>query len=307
MSSFNEIRDQFIKRNPRTTYSPDCIALFTSQSRETQEVFVDGITVPYDITSGSLKDILKDSSAVYIEYLVPSTYESGLYPYYSGSKDDVRLVSGTYLTGQSGSMRILEIPIENPQERDGYYFFETSKRVSIAALLSPFDEPSPTFLKVSFTGPENYYKSDNNPIRTANVSRKSIKALKLDRFLASPNEQYAGTTLPVNYPTVLKYIETSYIYNSGSLITGSYGTKTIPAADYYTSSIRSIEKIDKALLADIQDSNYGSKAWSNIRYNGVEETNLNIIGNEPALSFQEFEGTTSVSYTHLTLPTKRIV
>ena len=48
--------------------------------------------------------------------------------------------------------------------------------------------------------------------------------------------------------------------------------------------------MDEALFAPIQDSSYSSKAWRNLRYDGVVETNLNRIGNEPALSFQEFEG-----------------
>ena len=292
MSSFFEVRDQFIKRNPRTTYSPDCVALFVSQSRETQEVFVEGVTVPYQTSDqGNLKDVLKDSNTIYIEYLTPSTFPGGKFPYPTGSNGDPRLVSASYLTGKTGSLRILEIPIENPQERDGYYFFESKKRVPITGILSPFDTPSPTFLKVSFTGPENYYKSDNNPIRTANITRKSNKRILVDRSTSSPNiGQYQNTSVPNNFSVILKYIETKNLYNSGSEIVGTGGVPTFPSASFFSSSLRSFENIDTALFAEIQDSNFSSKAWTNIRYNGVRETKRQVTGNEPALTFREFNG-----------------
>lgn len=268
MSSFETIRDTFIKRNPSTFYGPDNLALFVSQSGATGSVIIDGITVPYDIGGKSIKNEVRDSHTVYVEYSTITGDPEGKYPYpyLTGSEE---MSEASYVSGvQSGSVRILEIPLSDVQARDGYYFFETKTKPVLPFLLSSFDEPSPTFLRVSFSGPENFYKSDYNATRTDSENRRSTKRIVVDRLRVSPiTGDYVNTFLPQNYPVILTYI-----------------------ADPPITLNKSFQNIPNDLFAETQDSNYSSLAWSNIRYNGVEETRRNVVGNEPALTFREFDG-----------------
>lgn len=213
---------------------------------------------------------------------------SALYPQAPGA------VSASYASGSKGySVRFLEIPIKEVQARKYGYFFDPEYRVEVPVLLAPFGQLSYLAMKIAFSGPENFYKDNYNAIvGNYTEARKSRKSIVVDRSSISPRvETYANTTLPGNYPVVLKYTQTENVYSSGSSVTGSLGTPDTVTDGFFLSSLRSFENVDPAVFASIQDSNYSSKAWRNLRYDGVTEANLNILGNEPALSFQEFEGT----------------
>ena len=314
MSTFNEFRNQFIREDMRTRLGDGAIGVFISQSAETSsafpagQIFIAGLSVPYISGSSHFGSSLKDTKTVYLEYTVTSSLDQsggGRFPYTFGSGSEMvsssvypylpAASSFDYAFGSKGySVRTIEIPIKEVQARDTGYFFDPKYRIQVPVLLAQFGELSYLPMRVAFSGPENFYKDDYNAIiGNYTEGRKSRKAITVDRSTVSPRTgAYTGTTLPGNYPVILKYIETKNLYNSGSGSPGEFGTPT-PATDgYFSSSLRSFENVDEALFAPIQDSSYSSKAWRNLRYDGVVETNLNIIGNEPALSFQEFEGTT---------------
>lgn len=312
MSTFNEFRRQFIRGNMRDVLGDGAIGVFISQSAETSsafpagKVFIAGISVPYLSGSNNFGSSLKDTNTIYLEYTVTSSIDqsgggrfpytnasgslpvsSSVYPYLPGE------TNFTYASGSKGySVRTIEIPVREVQARDSGYFFDPKYRIEIPVLLAQFGKLSYLPMRVAFSGPENFYKDDYNAIiGNYTEGRKSRKAITVDRSTVSPRTgAYTGTTLPGNYPVILKYIETQNLYHSGSGSVGSLGTPDTPIDGYYSSSLRSFENVDAALFAPIQDSSYSSKAWRNLRYDGVVETNLNIVGNEPALSFQEFEG-----------------
>jgi hypothetical protein len=312
MSTFNEFRRQFIRGNIREILGDGAIGVFISQSAETSsafpagKVFIAGISVPYLSGSGNFGSSLKDTNTIYLEYTVTSSIDqsgggkfpytnasgslpasSSVYPYLPGE------TNFTYASGSKGySVRTIEIPVREVQARDSGYFFDPKYRIEIPVLLAKFEQLSYVPMRVSFSGPENFYKDDYNAIiGNYTEGRKSRKSITVDRSTVSPRTgAYTGTTLPGNYPVILKYIETQNLYHSGSGSAGSLGTPDTPIDGYYSSSLRSFENVESALFAPIQDSSYSSKAWRNLRYDGVVETNLNILGNEPALSFQEFEG-----------------
>lgn len=296
----------------RDVLGDGAIGVFISQSAETSsafpagKIFIAGLNIPY--TSGSLHfgSSLKDTTTVYLEYTVSSSLDQaggGKYPYEhaSGSTEVSSsvypylpgAVNFTYASGSRGyTVRTIEIPIKEVQVRDSGYFFDPKYRIEIPVLLAKFGQLSYLPMRVAFSGPENFYKDDYNAIiGNYTEGRKSKKAITVDRSTVSPRTgAYTNTTLPGNYPVILKYIETKNLYHSGSGSVGEFGTPDTPIDGYYSSSLRSFEDVDDALFASIQDSSYSSKAWRNIRYDGVEETNLNIIGNEPALALREFEG-----------------
>lgn len=315
MSTFNEFREQFIREDMRTRLGDGAIGVFISQSAEVTDafpggrIFIAGVSVPY--ISGSLHfgSSLKDTKTVYLEYTVTSSLDqlNGKYPYtFASGSDEVGVSSPsgavypylpsetpTFATSSKGySVRTIEIPIKEVQVRDNGYFFDPKYRIEVPVLLSQFGELSYVPMRVAFGGPENFYKDDYNAIiGNYTEARKSTKAITVDRSTVSPRTgAYTSTTLPGNYPVILKYIESKTLFNSGSTFTQVSGSVTAPTGSSYISSILSFQFIDQELFAPIQDSSYSSKAWRSIRYDGVEETNLNIIGNEPALAFREFEG-----------------
>lgn len=296
----------------RDVLGDGAIGVFISQSAETSsafpagKVFIAGVNVPYTSGSFNFGSSLRDTTTLYLEYTVSSSLDQsggGKYPYEHASGSTAAsssvypylpgAVDFTYASGSKGyTVRTIEIPIKEVQVRDSGYFFDPKYRIEIPVLLARFGQLSYLPMRVAFSGPENFYKDDYNAIiGNYTEGRKSKKTITVDRSTVSPRTgAYTGTTLPGNYPVILKYIETKNLYHSGSGSVGELGIPDTPIDGYYSSSLRSFEGVDEALFASIQDSSYSSKAWRNIRYDGVEETNLDIIGNEPALAFREFEG-----------------
>lgn len=274
------------------------IGVFVSQSTAPSEAFpsgsflIAGISVPYTSGSYNFGTSLKDTTMVYLEYSVVSTNDEPLggqypYPFASGT-----LAASTSLypynfgdprVAASGSkdwaLRTIEIPIASVQARDTHYFFDPVTFIPVPVLLAEVGDLSYVPMRVSFGGPENFYKSEYNAlINNYTANRKSFKRIVVDRNTVSPSTgQYTGTTVPGNYPVILQYIKTD-VFQTGSTFTSA--------------SLGSFDSVEPQVFADVQDSNYASSAWKNLRYDGVSEGNLNIIGNEPALAFQEFDGAT---------------
>lgn len=269
MSTYREFRNDFIKLNPQVL-AADTVGMFISQSAGTGTIFIAGMIVPYSTTQGSIEGRLRHTKKMYVEYTVDTTYPGGEFPYLPASG-----------SGGAYAIRTIEIPIKEVQSRDTHYFFEPVTPVRIPAQLNTFGTPSENFLRISFSGPENYYKDDFNPISN-NISdaRKSNVALVVDRFAMSPSQGgYIGSLLPNNFTVIQKALETRTLFNSGSM-------------QSYESTLRNRELIDREFFAEIQDSNYSTKSWTGVRYDGVEESNNGVVGNEPALSFLSFDGTT---------------
>lgn len=298
MSTFFQERNNFIRTDMKARLGDGAIGVFVSQSTAPSEDFpsgsflIAGISVPYTSGSYNFGSSLKDTTIVYLEYSVVSTNDEPLggqypYPFASGT-----LAASTSLypynfgdprVSASGSkdwaLRTIEIPIASVQARDTHYFFDPVEFIPVPVLLAEVGNLSYVPMRVSFGGPENFYKSDfNATINNYIDNRRSFKRIKVDRNTVSPSTgQYINTTVPANYPVVLQYIKTDVFLSGSTEISSSLG---------------SFESLDVGAFASVQDSNYASSAWKNLRYDGVSEGNLNILGNEPALTFQEFDGAT---------------
>lgn len=150
--------------------------------------------------------------------------------------------------------------IETRKKLNGYYYIKLESNLIIPSGSLQFGISSNLF-DVGFV-PNNpkKFKFQEYDISSFNVNfvRRSTKHLKVAREISSPGlGPYKGFTVPGNYETLLN----SFQDNIGNLI-------------------------PDRLYSDIQESNYSLSSWKDIRYGGISLTNLNVLGNEPALYFQ---------------------
>jgi len=169
-----------------------------------------------------------------------------------------------------GNTKYYRLPIETRKKQPAYYYMELSTPVQIASgSVAQYDnDDDPEFFPYFTLGfdPSNEEKFKDGPydvtMNLVNTSRRSKKRIKVDRESYSPLVgSFQDFFVPMNYESI---------------------------SSSFTDDIR--DEIPERIFSQVQDTNYTSRTWSDIRYRGVDETNNSITGSEPSLFYQKFSG-----------------
>lgn len=161
------------------------------------------------------------------------------------------------VTYKDFSIKYGRLFVDTRKEMPGYYYFSFKNEEEVFSNLD-YNLSSDTLSIGFITDHNERFKFQDYDI----LGGQAVNLRKSNFILEEDNTSYSGSSI---YPQNYSFISSSYTDGN-------------------------INKIPSRLFASIQDSNYSSKSWTRGRYEGSNETNKNVLGEEPAITLKSFKG-----------------
>lgn len=157
------------------------------------------------------------------------------------------------------SPKFVNLQINTRKKLSDYYYLSFKEKLEIPTFGLSYNQESNLFEFGFITDHEIRFKNQENDV----IGGQGVNSRK----------------------SIFSFVENFSTYSSSiSLLPGNYDAIS---ASFNRNSLKNSEP---RFFADIQDSNYSSTPWSRIRYDGSQEDNNGILGEESALTLKSFKG-----------------